>query len=48
MQHELGVVLSLQRRLQLLTWAREAKAWILEDDYDSEFRYEGRPLATSW
>jgi GntR family transcriptional regulator/MocR family aminotransferase len=44
-QYPLGVVLSLQRRLQLLAWAREAKAWILEDDYDSEFRYEGRPLA---
>jgi GntR family transcriptional regulator/MocR family aminotransferase len=45
-QYPLGVVLSLQRRLQLLAWAREAKAWIVEDDYDSEFRYEGRPLAT--
>ena len=45
-QYPLGVVLSLQRRLQLLGWAREAKAWILEDDYDSEFRYQGRPLAT--
>jgi GntR family transcriptional regulator/MocR family aminotransferase len=45
-QYPLGVVLSLQRRLQLLSWARKAKAWILEDDYDSEFRYEGRPLAT--
>jgi GntR family transcriptional regulator/MocR family aminotransferase len=45
-QFPLGAVLSLQRRLQLLAWAREARAWILEDDYDSEFRYEGRPLAT--
>jgi len=45
-QYPLGVVLSLQRRLQLLAWARESKGWILEDDYDSEFRYEGRPLAT--
>jgi GntR family transcriptional regulator/MocR family aminotransferase len=45
-QFPLGTVLSLQRRLQLLAWAREAGAWILEDDYDSEFRYEGRPLAT--
>ena len=44
-QFPLGVVLSLQRRLQLLAWAREARAWILEDDYDSEFRYQGRPLA---
>ena len=31
--------MSLQRRLSLLAWAREAKAWVLEDDYDSEFRY---------
>jgi GntR family transcriptional regulator/MocR family aminotransferase len=45
-QFPLGTVLSLQRRLQLLAWARGAGAWILEDDYDSEFRYEGRPLAT--
>lgn len=44
-QYPLGVVLSLQRRLELLDWARSAQAWILEDDYDSEFRYAGRPLA---
>lgn len=44
-QYPLGVVMSLQRRLALLAWAREAKAWVLEDDYDSEFRYTGRPLA---
>jgi GntR family transcriptional regulator/MocR family aminotransferase len=44
-QYPLGVVMSLQRRLSLLAWARDAKAWILEDDYDSEFRYTGRPLA---
>lgn len=44
-QYPLGVVMSLQRRLALLAWARDAKAWILEDDYDSEFRYAGRPLA---
>ena len=37
--------MSLARRLVLLEWARRAKAWILEDDYDSEFRYKGRPLA---
>ncbi|HEY6286365.1 MAG TPA: PLP-dependent aminotransferase family protein, partial [Ktedonobacteraceae bacterium] len=37
--------MSLARRLALLEWARRAKAWILEDDYDSEFRYKGRPLA---
>jgi GntR family transcriptional regulator/MocR family aminotransferase len=44
-QYPLGVVMSLQRRLALLAWARAAKAWILEDDYDSEYRYTGRPLA---
>jgi GntR family transcriptional regulator/MocR family aminotransferase len=44
-QYPLGVVMSLQRRLSLLAWARSAKAWVLEDDYDSEFRYAGRPLA---
>lgn len=44
-QFPLGVALSLHRRLALLDWAREADAWILEDDYDSEYRYAGRPLA---
>jgi GntR family transcriptional regulator / MocR family aminotransferase len=39
-----GVALSLPRRLELLAWAAEAGAWVLEDDYDSEFRYTGRPL----
>jgi GntR family transcriptional regulator/MocR family aminotransferase len=43
-QAPLGMTLSLPRRLALLDWARRAKAWILEDDYDSEFRYRGRPL----
>jgi GntR family transcriptional regulator/MocR family aminotransferase len=45
-QYPLGVVLSMARRLELLAWAREAGAWIVEDDYDSEFRYSGRPLAS--
>lgn len=44
-QFPLGVALSLQRRLMLLDWARAAGAWVLEDDYDSEYRYAGRPLA---
>src|SRR6185312_3110963 len=43
-QFPLGAVMSLPRRLELLRWAAEADAWILEDDYDSEFRYRGRPL----
>src|SRR5690606_7213662 len=34
----------LPRRLQLLEWASRRRAWIVEDDYDSEFRYHGRPL----
>ncbi len=41
-----GVVLSMARRLELLAWARQARAWVIEDDYDSEFRYAGRPLAS--
>jgi GntR family transcriptional regulator/MocR family aminotransferase len=36
--------MSLARRLALLAWADRAGAWIIEDDYDSEFRYIGRPL----
>jgi GntR family transcriptional regulator/MocR family aminotransferase len=40
----LGVALSLPRRLALLAWAAESSAWVLEDDYDSEFRYTGHPL----
>ena len=44
-QMPLGVTLSLTRRLELIAWARKARSWILEDDYDSEFRYAGRPLA---
>ncbi|MDB4949619.1 MAG: transcriptional regulator, GntR family, partial [Gemmatimonadetes bacterium] len=43
-QFPLGVTMSLARRLALLRWAGEAGAWIIEDDYDSEFRYAGRPL----
>jgi GntR family transcriptional regulator/MocR family aminotransferase len=36
----------MARRLELLAWARESGAWIVEDDYASEFRYGGRPLAS--
>lgn len=43
-QYPLGVTLSLDRRLRLLEWARRADAWVVEDDYDSEFRYGSRPL----
>jgi len=44
-QYPLGMTMSLARRLQLLDRARQADAWIFEDDYDSEWRYRGRPLA---
>jgi GntR family transcriptional regulator/MocR family aminotransferase len=44
-QFPLGVTMSLTRRLDLLAWARRAGAWILEDDYDSEYRYASRPIA---
>ncbi|WP_213133438.1 MocR-like pyridoxine biosynthesis transcription factor PdxR [Citrobacter sp. FP75] len=43
-QSPLGIALSLARRHQLLEWATRAQAWIIEDDYDSEFRYHGKPL----
>lgn len=45
-QFPTGVPLSMARRLELLAWARESGAWIVEDDYASEFRYGGRPLAS--
>jgi GntR family transcriptional regulator/MocR family aminotransferase len=45
-QFPLGATMSASRRLELLRWAAEAGAWILEDDYDSEFRYSTRPLAS--
>lgn len=44
-QFPTGVVLSMARRLALLDWARSSRSWIIEDDYSSEFRYGGRPLA---
>ena len=43
-QYPLGMALSMARRLELLAWAREAGAWVVEDDYASEFRYDGPPL----
>lgn len=43
-QFPTGAVLSLARRLALLEWARCQQAYLIEDDYDSEYRYEGRPL----
>jgi GntR family transcriptional regulator/MocR family aminotransferase len=43
-QSPTGVALSLPRRLRLLEWANRHQAWVIEDDYDSEFRYHGHPL----
>jgi len=40
-----GVTMSLPRRLALLDWAASTRSWIIEDDYDSEFRYGSRPLS---
>ena len=43
-QFPLGATLSLDRRLRLLDWAERAGAFVIEDDYDSEYRYRGRPI----
>jgi len=43
-QFPLGIGMTLCRRLELLTWARAAGSMIFEDDYDSEYRYSGRPV----
>ncbi|WP_437879408.1 PLP-dependent aminotransferase family protein [Pseudomonas sp. LRF_L74] len=44
-QYPTGVTLSLARRLALLDWAERREGWIIEDDYDGEYRYNGTPLA---
>jgi len=43
-QYPTGSALSLERRIALLGWAEKQDAWVLEDDYDGEFRYDGQPL----
>jgi len=45
-QFPLGVTMSASRRLQLVDWAQNSGSWIIEDDYDSEFRYESLPIAS--
>jgi GntR family transcriptional regulator/MocR family aminotransferase len=45
-QYPTGVILGLERRLALLEWAERRNAWLIEDDYDGEFRYSGQPLTT--
>ncbi|KRA07700.1 MocR-like pyridoxine biosynthesis transcription factor PdxR [Pseudomonas sp. Root569] len=44
-QYPLGVVMSLARRLELLAWAQRTGGWVVEDDYDGEYRYSGAPLS---
>jgi GntR family transcriptional regulator/MocR family aminotransferase len=44
-QYPLGATMSASRRLQLLDWAEATGSWIVEDDYDSEYRYESQPIA---
>lgn len=43
-QHPLGVTMSAQRRTALVAWARANEKWVIEDDYDGEFRYDRRPV----
>lgn len=45
-QYPLGVTMSAARRFQLLEWAQNAGAWIIEDDYDSEYRYGSQPISS--
>lgn len=45
-QFPLGVTMSLSRRLALLDWAKRSGGYVLEDDYDSEYRFDGHPLAS--
>jgi GntR family transcriptional regulator/MocR family aminotransferase len=45
-QYPLGVTMSAARRLELLDWAQRAGAWVIEDDYDSEYRYDSMPIAS--
>ena len=45
-QYPLGMTMSAARRMALLKWARSTDSWIIEDDYDSEYRFDGRPIAS--
>jgi GntR family transcriptional regulator / MocR family aminotransferase len=44
-QFPMGVTMSADRRMELLRWAASANAWIIEDEYDAEYRYFGHPVA---
>src|SRR6185312_7018093 len=43
-QFPMGSTLSLSRRVKLLNWASQHRMWVIEDDYDSEYRYDSRPI----
>src|ERR1700733_27697 len=43
-QYPLGTTMSAARRVEILQWAARTRSWIIEDDYDSEFRFESRPI----
>ncbi|WP_130620967.1 PLP-dependent aminotransferase family protein [Dyella amyloliquefaciens] len=45
-QFPLGTTMTASRRMQLLSWAERDDAWIIEDDYDSEYRFGGKPVAS--
>jgi len=45
-QYPLGMTMSVSRRLELLAWARRSGSWVVEDDYDSEYRYGSLPIAS--
>jgi GntR family transcriptional regulator/MocR family aminotransferase len=45
-QYPLGVTMSASRRMHLLDWAQSAGSWVIEDDYDSEYRFENMPIAS--
>jgi GntR family transcriptional regulator / MocR family aminotransferase len=45
-QYPLGATMSASRRMQLLNWAQSAGSWIIEDDYDSEYRFESAPISS--
>jgi GntR family transcriptional regulator / MocR family aminotransferase len=45
-QYPLGMTLSAARRMQLLNWSARNGSWIIEDDYDSEYRFDSRPIAS--
>ena len=45
-QYPLGATMSAGRRMQLLNWAQTAGSWIIEDDYDSEYRFESAPISS--